>query len=70
MNEVWKFLKTTLPNYQWSNEKSKLIVDGDEQGENGDQKDDGLLSSDKQNLDLKSAKKNSKSKFNIKLRHI
>jgi hypothetical protein len=27
MSEVWKFLKETLPKYQWPEEKPKTVLD-------------------------------------------
>lgn len=27
MSEVWKFLKETLPKYQWPDEKPKIVIE-------------------------------------------
>ncbi len=31
ITEVWKFLKETLPKFNWNDEKPKIAIDADEQ---------------------------------------
>jgi hypothetical protein len=63
MSEVWKFLKETLPKYQWNEEKVKVQTEEDQStaihGDNAELKEDASL--DKNNMsESKSPKKPSK----------